>query len=40
VRTGAVKAPPCSFALRTYKVILQGDDVCVDLEKDAAGEPA
>jgi nitrite reductase/ring-hydroxylating ferredoxin subunit len=40
VRTGAVKAPPCSFALRTYKVILQGDDVCVDLDKDAAGEPA
>ena len=40
VRTGAVKAPPCSFALRTYKVVLQGDDVCVDLDKDAAGEPA
>jgi nitrite reductase/ring-hydroxylating ferredoxin subunit len=40
VRTGAVKAPPCSFALRTYKVVLQGDDICVDLDKDAAGEPA
>ncbi len=40
VKTGAVKAPPCSIALRTYKVILQGDDVCVDLERDAAGEPA
>ena len=40
VKTGEVKAPPCSFALRTYKVELQGDDVCVDLDKNAAGEPA
>jgi nitrite reductase/ring-hydroxylating ferredoxin subunit len=40
VRTGEVKAPPCSFPLRTYKVVLQGDDVCVDLDKNAAGEPA
>jgi nitrite reductase/ring-hydroxylating ferredoxin subunit len=40
VKTGAVKAPPCAMALRTYKVLLQGDDVYVDLDKDAAGEPA
>lgn len=40
VKTGAVKAPPCSIALRTYKVVLQGDDVFVDLDRDAAGEPA
>jgi nitrite reductase/ring-hydroxylating ferredoxin subunit len=40
VKTGAVKAPPCSIALRTYQVLLQGDDVFVDLDKDAAGEPA
>jgi nitrite reductase/ring-hydroxylating ferredoxin subunit len=40
VKTGAVKAPPCSFALRTYKVELQGDDVYVDLDQNAAGEPA
>jgi nitrite reductase/ring-hydroxylating ferredoxin subunit len=40
VKTGAVKAPPCSISLRTYKVLLQGDDVFVDLDKDAAGEPA
>jgi nitrite reductase/ring-hydroxylating ferredoxin subunit len=40
VKTGAVKAPPCAMALRTYKVLLQGDDVFVDLDKDAAGEPA
>ena len=40
VKTGAVKAPPCSLALRTYKVVLQGDDICVDLDRDAAGEPA
>jgi nitrite reductase/ring-hydroxylating ferredoxin subunit len=40
VRTGAVKAPPCSLALRTYKVVLQADDVFADLDRDAAGEPA
>jgi nitrite reductase/ring-hydroxylating ferredoxin subunit len=40
VPTGAVKAPPCAVALRTYKVVLQGDDICVDLDRDAAGEPA
>ncbi len=40
VPTGAVKAPPCSIALRTYKVVLQGNDVFVDLDRDAAGEPA
>jgi nitrite reductase/ring-hydroxylating ferredoxin subunit len=40
VKTGEVKAPPCSISLRTYKVMLQGDDVCVDLDLNAAGEPA
>ncbi len=40
VKTGEVKAPPCSFALRTYQVLLQGDDVYVDLDKNAAGEAA
>ena len=40
VKTGEVKAPPCSFALRTYKVLLQDGDVYVDLDKNAAGEPA
>jgi nitrite reductase/ring-hydroxylating ferredoxin subunit len=40
VPTGAVKSPPCSFALRTYKVVPQGDDIFVDLDRDAAGEPA
>jgi nitrite reductase/ring-hydroxylating ferredoxin subunit len=40
VPTGAVKSPPCSLALRTYKVALQGDDVFVDLDRNAAGEPA
>jgi len=40
VPTGAVKAPPCAVPLRTYKVVLQGDDVYVDLDRDAAGEPA
>jgi ethylbenzene dioxygenase ferredoxin component len=40
VPTGAVKAPPCAVALRTYKVLLQGDEVFVDLDRDAAGELA
>jgi nitrite reductase/ring-hydroxylating ferredoxin subunit len=40
VPTGAVKAPPASMALRTYQVVLQGDDVFVDIDKNAAGEPA
>jgi nitrite reductase/ring-hydroxylating ferredoxin subunit len=40
VPTGAVKAPPCSVALRTYKVELQGDDIFVDLDRDAGGAPA
>ncbi len=40
VKTGAVKAPPCSIALRTYKVILQGNDIHVDLDRDASGELA
>src|SRR6202162_4819343 len=40
VPTGAVKAPPCSIALRTYKVVLQDGDVYADLDRDAAGEPA
>ena len=40
VPTGEVKAPPCAVALRTYKVIREGDDVLVDLDRDAAGELA
>ena len=40
VPTGEATAPPCSIALRTYKVVLQGDDVFADLDRDAAGEPA
>ena len=40
VPTGEVRAPPCAVALRTYKVLLQGDDIYVDLGRNAAGEPA
>jgi nitrite reductase/ring-hydroxylating ferredoxin subunit len=40
VPTGAVRSPPCAVALRTYKVLLQGDDIFIDLDCDAAGEPA
>jgi ethylbenzene dioxygenase ferredoxin component len=40
IPTGAVTAPPCSVALRTYKVVPQGGEIFVDLDRDAAGEPA
>jgi nitrite reductase/ring-hydroxylating ferredoxin subunit len=40
VKTGAVKAPPSSIKLRTYKVIMDGDDIHVDLDRDASGELA
>jgi nitrite reductase/ring-hydroxylating ferredoxin subunit len=39
VPTGAVTAPPCELPLRTYKVVLQGDDIFADLDCNAAGEP-
>jgi nitrite reductase/ring-hydroxylating ferredoxin subunit len=39
VPTGAVTAPPCELPLRTYKVVLQGDDIFADLDRNAAGEP-
>jgi len=40
VPTGEVRAPPCAVALRTYKVLLLGNDIYVDLDRNAAGEPA
>jgi nitrite reductase/ring-hydroxylating ferredoxin subunit len=40
VPTGEVREPPCEVALRTYKVVLNADDVLVDLDRDAAGELA
>ena len=40
VRTGEVMAPPASVPLRTYKVLLQGDDVYIDLDKSAASKSA
>ena len=40
VPTGEVRAPPCSVALRTYKVVLRDDGVFVDLDRDAAGDLA
>jgi len=40
VPTGEVKAPPCTVARCTYKVLLQGDEVLVDLNRDAAGDLA
>ncbi len=35
VRTGEVVYRPCVIALRTYKVVIDDDDICVDLEKSA-----
>jgi nitrite reductase/ring-hydroxylating ferredoxin subunit len=40
VPTGEVVEPPCEVPLRTYQVVLRGDDVFVDLDRNAAGEPA
>jgi hypothetical protein len=34
-----VVAPPCEVALRTYQVVLKGDDVFADLTRNAVGEP-
>jgi nitrite reductase/ring-hydroxylating ferredoxin subunit len=39
VPTGNVVASPCEVPLRTYQVVLRGDDVCADLARNAAGEP-
>ena len=38
VPTGEVVDPPCEVPLRTYQVIMRGDDVFVDLNRNAAGE--
>jgi nitrite reductase/ring-hydroxylating ferredoxin subunit len=40
VPTGEVVNPPCEVPLRTYQVVLKGDDIFVDLDRNAAGEPA
>jgi nitrite reductase/ring-hydroxylating ferredoxin subunit len=39
VPTGDVVAPPCEVPLRTYRVVIEGDDVLVDFAHNAAGEP-
>ncbi len=39
VPTGNVVDPPCEVPLRTYRVVLEGDDICADLSRNAAGEP-
>ena len=36
VRTGEAVQAPCFTALRTYKVVIQDGQVCVDLDKTAA----
>jgi len=37
--SGKVVQPPCEVPLRTYRVVHKGDDVFVDLSRNAAGEP-
>ena len=39
VPTGNVVGPPCEVPLRTYQVVLKGDEVFADLNRNAAGEP-
>jgi nitrite reductase/ring-hydroxylating ferredoxin subunit len=36
VKTGEAVQAPCFTPLRTYKVVVQDGDVCVDLNKTAA----
>jgi nitrite reductase/ring-hydroxylating ferredoxin subunit len=38
IPTGDVVAPPCAVSLRTYKVIVRGEDIFIDLDK-AATDP-
>src|SRR5581483_8348016 len=40
VPTGKVVQPPCEVPLRTYQVVVRDDDICADLDRNAAGEPA
>jgi nitrite reductase/ring-hydroxylating ferredoxin subunit len=39
VPTGKVVQPPCEVPLRTYRVVLKDNDILVDLNRNAAGEP-
>ena len=38
VLTGEPVAPPCEVPLRTYQVVLKGEDVFADLSRNAVGE--
>ena len=31
IRTGAVVAPPCMIPVKTYKVVVEGDDVIIEV---------
>lgn len=39
IPTGKVVEPPCEVPLRTYQVVLRGEEVFADLMRNAAGEP-
>ena len=38
VPTGKVMQPPCEVPLRTYQVMPKGDEIFVNLSRNAAGE--
>ncbi len=40
VPTGKAVQAPCEIPLRTYQVVPKDDDIFVDLNRNAAGEPA
>ena len=39
VPTGKAVQAPCEIPLRTYQVVPKDDDIFVDLNRNAAGEP-
>jgi nitrite reductase/ring-hydroxylating ferredoxin subunit len=39
VPTGKAVQAPCEIPLRTYRVVPKDDDIFVDLDRNAAGEP-
>jgi nitrite reductase/ring-hydroxylating ferredoxin subunit len=39
IPTGEARQAPCEIPLRTYQVTLRDEDVFVDLNRNAAGEP-
>jgi nitrite reductase/ring-hydroxylating ferredoxin subunit len=38
IRTGAVVAPPCMFAVKTYTTIVENGVVCIEIQASAGTE--